>query len=109
MRAAERAATMFAYEEAARHYARALQLTSTDGQGSDRRRCDLLLRVGDAQWRAGDVAVARSTFEDATAVARRLGQGEPLARAALGYVTALGGFLFYARFEVGATGAGLHA
>ena len=109
VRAAERAATMFAYEEAARHYARALQLTSTDGQGSDRRRCDLLLRVGDAQWRAGDVAVARSTFEDATAVARRLGQGEPLARAALGYVTALGGFLFYARFEVGATGAGLLA
>jgi eukaryotic-like serine/threonine-protein kinase len=109
VRAAERAATMLAYEDAARHYARALQLMSADVDGSDRRRCDLLLRVGDAQWRAGDVAAARSTFEEATAVARRLGDGELLARAALGYVTALGGFLFYARFEVGATGAGLLA
>jgi tetratricopeptide (TPR) repeat protein len=109
VRAGELAATMLAYEEAARHYERALNLASTDAEGSDRRRCDLLLRLGDAQWRAGDVAAARATFEDATAVARRLGEGELLARAALGYVTALGGFLFYARFEVGATGAGLLA
>ena len=34
-----------------------------------------------------------SSFEEAIAVARRLGEGELLARAALGYVTALGGFL----------------
>ena len=106
-RAGDRAATMLAYEEAARHYGRGLQLLGTDAEGADRRRCDLLLRLGDAQWRAGDVAAARSSFEAATAVARRLGEGEPLARAALGYVTALGGFLLYARFEVGATGAGL--
>ena len=106
-RAGDRAATMLAYEEAARHYGRGLQLLGTDSEGADRRRCDLLLRLGDAQWRAGDVAAARSSFEDATAVARRLGEGELLARAALGYVTALGGFLLYARFEVGATGAGL--
>ena len=98
---------MLAYEEAARHYGRGLQLLGTDAEGADRRRCDLLLRLGDAQWRAGDVGEARSTFEAATAVARRLGDGEPLARAALGYVTALGGFLLYARFEVGGTGAGL--
>ncbi len=106
-RAGDRAAIMLAYEEAARHYGRGLQLLGTDAEGADRRRCDLLLRLGDAQWRAGDVGEARSTFEAATAVARRLGDGEPLARAALGYVTALGGFLLYARFEVGGTGAGL--
>ena len=98
---------LLAYEEAARHYGRGLQLLGTDPEGADRRRCDLLLRLGDAQWRAGDVGAARSSFEDATVVARRLGEGELLARAALGYVTALGGFLLYARFEVGATGADL--
>src|SRR5262249_6789985 len=108
-RAGDRAGTMLAYEEAARHYGRALQLLGTDVEGADRRRCELLVRLGDAHWRAGDVSAARSSFEDATAVARRLGEGELLARAALGYVTALGGFLLYARFEVGATGAGLLA
>jgi AAA ATPase domain len=107
--AAELAATMAAYEEAGRHYQRALNVIAADAEGSDRRRCELLLRLGDAQWRAGDVAAARATFEDATAVARRLGDNELFARTALGYVNALGGFLFYARFEVGATGAGLLA
>jgi hypothetical protein len=106
-RAGDRAETLLAYEEAARHYTRALQLLGTEAAGADRRRCDLLLRLGDAQWRAGDASAARASFEDATAVARRLGDGELLARAALGYVTALGGFLLYARFEIGATGAGL--
>ena len=47
------------------------------------------------------------TFEEAIECARRLGSGELLAQAALGYVTALGGFLLYARFEVGGTGVGL--
>ena len=108
-RAGDRAAMLLAYEEAARHYGRGLQLLGTDPESSDRRRCDLLLRLGDAQWRAGDVAAARPSFEDATVVARRLGEGELFARAALGYVTALGGFLLYARFEVGATGADLLA
>ncbi|HEY7692073.1 MAG TPA: AAA family ATPase [Gaiellaceae bacterium] len=108
-RAGDRAAAMLAYEEAVRHFSRALQLLGTDPQGEPGRRCDLLLRLGDAQWRAGDVKAARTSFEDATQLARRLGDGELLARAALGYVTALGGFLFYARFEVGATGAGLLA
>ena len=50
---------------------------------------------------------ARSTFEQAIVAARRLADGELLGRAALGYVTALGGFLLYARFEVGGTGVGL--
>jgi type II secretory pathway predicted ATPase ExeA len=106
-RAGDRAAALLAYEEAARHYTRGLQLLETDVEGADLRRCELLLRLADAQWRSGDVRTARATFEDATAVARRLGDGQLLARAALGYVTALGGFLFYARFEVGATGADL--
>lgn len=108
-RAGDRAESLLAYEEAARHYARGIQLLGTEAEGADRRRCDLLLRLGDAQWRAGDARAARASFEDATAVASRLGEGDLLARAALGYVTALGGFLLYARFEVGATGASLLA
>ena len=55
----------------------------------------------------GNGAGARTTFEEAIEGGRRLGNGELLARAALGYVTALGGFLLVARWEVGGSGAGL--
>ena len=50
---------------------------------------------------------ARASFEEAADLARRLDDGEMLARAALGYVIGLGGFLLFARFEAGVTGAGL--
>lgn len=101
--AGDRAAALLAYEEAAIHYHRALALLPV----SAALRGELLLRLGDAQWRSGDGSAARTTFEAAIDSGRRLGNGELLARAALGYVTALGGFLLYARFEVGGTGVGL--
>jgi predicted ATPase len=107
VRAGDRASGLLAYEEAAAHYGRALELFGTAEEPSAERRCELLLRLGDAQWRAGNAEAARSSFEQATEVARRLGAAEMLARAALGYVVALGGFLFLARFEVGTSGAGL--
>ena len=107
VRAADRAAAVFAYEEAAVHYRHALELLAPAGDASGARRSELLLSLGDAQWRAGDGAEARTTFEEAIECARGLGNGQLLARAALGYVTALGGFLLYARFEVGGTGVGL--
>jgi eukaryotic-like serine/threonine-protein kinase len=107
VRAGDRASAVFAYEEAAVHYRRALELLALAGEASGEWRVELLLRLGDAQWRSGDGGEARMTFEDAIEGARRLGKGELLARAALGYVTALGGFLLYARFEVGGTGVGL--
>jgi hypothetical protein len=107
VRAGEQAAAVFAYEEAAVHYRRALELLTLVGDATGERRCDLLLRLGDAEWRAGDGTQARMTFETAIEATRRLGSGELLAQAALGYVTALGGFLLYARFEVGGTGVGL--
>lgn len=103
-RAGDRSAAVLAHEEAAIHYGRALELLGGI-ETSGERRCDLLLRLGDARWRAGDARGARSTFEEAIGAARRLGAVELLARAALGYVTALGGFLLFARFEAGATGA----
>ncbi len=77
------------------------------GEATRERRCELLLSLGDARWRAGDTRAARASFEEAADLARRLGDGEMLARAALGYVVGLGGFLLFARFEAGVTGAGL--
>jgi hypothetical protein len=106
VQAGDRASGLFAYEEAAVHYRRALELLAlVDASGE--RRSELLLRLGDAQWRSGHGAEARMTFEEAIEGGRRLGNGELLAQAALGYVTALGGFLLYARFEVGGSGVGL--
>jgi hypothetical protein len=105
--AGNHASALLAYEDAAGHYRQALELLALAGDASGRRRCELQLSLGDAQWRSGDGPEARMTFEDAIEGARRLGDGDLLARAALGYVTALGGFLLYARFEVGGTGVGL--
>jgi hypothetical protein len=107
VRAGDRAASLVAYEEAGLHYERALGLVGASEDASRELRCELLLRLGDAHWRAGDTRAARGSFEQAAEVARRLGDGEMLARAALGYVIGLGGFLLFARFEAGATGIGL--
>jgi class 3 adenylate cyclase len=107
VRAGDCASTLLAYEEASLDYGRALELLDAVEDVSAERRGDLLLRLADAQWRSGDARAAQSSFEQATEAARRLGAGDMLARAALGYVTALGGFLLFARFEIGGTGAGL--
>jgi hypothetical protein len=107
LRAGDRAADLLAYEEAGLHYERALGLLGAPEDGPGCRRCELMLRLGDARWRSGDTRAARVTFEEAAALARRLGNGEMLARAALGYVIGLGGFLLFARFEAGMTGVGL--
>jgi tetratricopeptide (TPR) repeat protein len=107
VRAGDHAAGIVAYEEAGVHYERALGLLGAAEDGSRERRCELLLRLGDACWRAGDTRAARASFEEAAELGRRLGDGEMLARAALGYVIGLGGFLLFARFEAGASGVGL--
>lgn len=107
VRAGRRACALFAYEEATPHFRRALELWPQIEGGSAERHRELMLLLGDAQWRAGDGPEARATFERAIGLARRTGDPELLARAALGYVTALGGFLLYARFEVGGTSVGL--
>jgi AAA ATPase domain len=106
VRAGDHACALFAYEEAAVHYRHAIELLALTRESGERR-CELQLRLGDSQWRSGDGAGARTTFEQGIDGARRLGDADRLARAALGYVTALGGFLLYARFEVGGTGVGL--
>ncbi|HEY6778903.1 MAG TPA: AAA family ATPase [Thermoleophilaceae bacterium] len=101
VRAGDRASAVLGYEDAAIHYRRALELLASAGGGAGERRGDLLLRLGDAQWRSGDGSGARQTFARAIDVARRSADPEMLARAALGHLTAFGGPLLYSRFEVG--------
>jgi len=84
-RAGDDATLRLAYEEAARLYEMALlQLKFVeDSQGE--LRCELLLRLGDASSKAGDLAAARETLAYAADLAKRLGDAERLARAAIGY------------------------
>jgi DNA-binding SARP family transcriptional activator/tetratricopeptide (TPR) repeat protein len=78
--AGDRATELLAYEEAIEHYAQAATLCGDD----DETRCEVLLALGRAQWRAGRDE-ARGTFCSAAESATRRGDAEQLARAALGH------------------------
>jgi class 3 adenylate cyclase len=86
-RAAERALQMTAYEEAVGHYERALQVMELDSAATDEGRYDLLLAVGDARFKSGEVPESQAAFEKAIEIARRLHDGERLGRAVLGHVS----------------------
>jgi class 3 adenylate cyclase len=90
--AGERAAATYAYEDAASLYATALRLFDTISEVVPQRRCDLLLALGDARWRAGEAEGARKTFGEAATIARQLALQDHYARAALGYGGGTGGF-----------------
>jgi tetratricopeptide (TPR) repeat protein len=82
--AGDQAMASYAYEEAAVQYRRAidaLQFATPD----EAQRCELFLRLGDAQARAGDYQEAKTSFMRAAEIARRLHLPESFARAALGY------------------------
>ncbi|MGB4361947.1 MAG: response regulator transcription factor, partial [Rhodoferax sp.] len=55
------------------------------GSAADARRCDLLLGLGNAQNSAGASEQALTTFAQAAACARRLGDASLLGRAAIGF------------------------
>ena len=80
-RAASQAMAQLAYEDAAVHYGRVLELLE---EGAGARRCELLLALGEARQRAGERAGARDAFTRAADLARRLADPDALARAALG-------------------------
>jgi tetratricopeptide (TPR) repeat protein len=83
-RAAAHALQRVAYEEAVSHFARAL--SALDAKGADeRRRCELLAALGDAQMQAGESNLAKRTLREAADLARQLGAGELLARVALAF------------------------
>jgi len=92
-RAGDRAVALLAYEEAARLYGLALEAIELKEAGKEAARLELLLRLGDAQARAGEGLEAKETFLQAAAAAKALDTGEQLARAALGY----GGRFVWAR------------
>jgi tetratricopeptide (TPR) repeat protein len=75
---------MYAYEQAAAEYQRALHAWKFAGP-DESVRCELLLRLGAAQARAGDYQQAKESCLRAAEISRRLGAPEQLARAALGF------------------------
>ncbi|HET6744266.1 MAG TPA: AAA family ATPase [Candidatus Limnocylindria bacterium] len=92
-RAGTHAARSLAYEEAVRLLRMAIALMDLGPQPDERLRTEILLAIGEAQARSGDLVGARSTHRMAAEIARRTGDSEQLARAALGY----GGRLHWAR------------
>jgi tetratricopeptide (TPR) repeat protein len=83
-RAAERAAELLAYEEAVRLFGMALEALELHDPADEATRAALLLAMGDAQGRAGMAPDAKASFLAVAELARRLGDAEMLARAALG-------------------------
>src|SRR5215472_288200 len=83
--AAQRATRLLAYEEAARHYDRALEALELTPPVDDAHRCELLLAAGEARSAAGSREEARATFVRVAELARRRGRSDWLARAALGH------------------------
>jgi class 3 adenylate cyclase len=91
LRAGDRAALQMAHEQAVHHYEMGLQALELRDR-SDPGRCALLLKLCEVLWRAGEYVRARQTALEAAALARAVGDGEFLARAALGYAGTLPAF-----------------
>ncbi len=83
-RAGARADASLAYEDAVEHRRRALQALELDSPGDARLRCTLLLELGEAEIRAGELDGGRERFVRAGELAARQGLPDELARAALG-------------------------
>jgi tetratricopeptide (TPR) repeat protein len=84
LRAARRALTQLAYEDAVAHYERAHDASSLEPADADQQ-LRILLGLADAVWQTGDHDRARTLFERATRVARALGDPVRLSFAALGF------------------------
>jgi tetratricopeptide (TPR) repeat protein len=84
-RAGSRAVAILAYEEAVRLYEMALEALDSKDPPDEPTRCELLLSLGEAQARSGEMGSAKETFARAATAARELGLAELLARAAIGY------------------------
>ncbi|MCP5071543.1 MAG: hypothetical protein GY946_33705, partial [bacterium] len=84
-RAGLQALSGLAFEEAALHLKRTLELADLRPSSDQAGRCELLLQLGHTEWSIGKHAAARNTFAQAAALARRVGSAEDFARAAIGY------------------------
>jgi class 3 adenylate cyclase len=84
-RAAQLADAALAYEEAARFYAVAAQTLEMVEPVDEARRAELMMCVGLAYKRAGDVDQAREAFRVAFRIGHALGEAGLMGRAALGF------------------------
>src|SRR6185369_515355 len=91
MAAGDRAAQMLAYEEAAGHYARAIELlergrVAVRGRESWRDAIDeLRFQLGENLWKSGEFDEAKDAFRRVAESARDARSATRLARAALGF------------------------
>ena len=82
--AAKAASAALAYDETTARLRTALEM----GIDDERRRAEILLDLGTALFRAGRSLDSLQAFRQAAKIARDLGEGELLARAAIGFETA---------------------
>jgi eukaryotic-like serine/threonine-protein kinase len=87
-RAGDRAAALMAHEDAADHYAMALQALELQEKPNERLRCELLLALGEAQRRAGEPDKAPETLSQAFALAERLDDASLIGETAVAYALA---------------------
>jgi DNA-binding SARP family transcriptional activator/tetratricopeptide (TPR) repeat protein len=81
--AGDRASDMLAYEDAAQHYARALELLKRFEPEQDERRLALLVSLAESHIRAGDRPLANEPLREAGALAIKLSDPESLGRVAV--------------------------
>jgi DNA-binding SARP family transcriptional activator len=84
-RAADQATSGVAFEVAARHYDRALDVLRRASIADGLLQCQLLLALGEAHNHAGDIALGKRALLSAAEHARSLARPDLLARAALAY------------------------
>ncbi len=82
--AGRRALEVLAWEDAAELFERALAALELTERPGSQQRCELLLAVGEARMATSDVSAARTAYQQAGDLARRIGSPEALARAGLG-------------------------
>jgi DNA-binding SARP family transcriptional activator/tetratricopeptide (TPR) repeat protein len=85
VRAGAAALGAFSYVEAIEHYSQALVAIDLAASGDEVLRCEVLLALGEAEWRAGHVEYCRETFARAARIARSTADAGALGRAALGF------------------------
>lgn len=83
-RAAAAAKQSLGYDEASSLYQQALDALELSEPTNQHKRCELLLDLGETQYRAGDFAQSRASFRQAATIARELGGAQAFGRAALG-------------------------
>jgi DNA-binding SARP family transcriptional activator/tetratricopeptide (TPR) repeat protein len=85
VRAGAGALGALSFGEAADHYTRALTALDASGETDESLRCEILLALGEAEWRMGDSSASRETLRRAFRLAQRSDDAEALGRTALGF------------------------